>query len=137
MKCPDTDRLIDLASGGRPDGELESHLDACPDCREDLELIREIPAAFSPRLEVPEHLVQKTMALLRGLLAEEERRRALRMEVLGTAILGSLTAAAVILLTGSGVGGGTGSLLTYCMAIGVLSGAIRFGEGRRRDLGRV
>jgi len=134
MKCPDTDLLIDLASADHTDPDLQAHLEGCPSCRSDLLLIRELPVAFFPEVEVPEHLVRRAMAGVERVRAEEERRN-LRMEVLGAGVLGSLTAAAVIFHTGVGSGGW--ALLAYCIIVGGLSGATRFGERRKGEMGRV
>jgi hypothetical protein len=136
MNCPDIDHLIDLAGGGVADPELQAHLESCGACRGDLFLIRELPAAFQPQLTVPEHLVQRAMQDIMAVRAGEEKRRGVRAQLLGTTVLGSLTAAGVVLITNAG-SGTPGTLLTFSLAVGVLSAATQFGTSQRRELDRA
>ena len=136
MSCPDIDHLIDLAAGARADAELQAHVESCPTCRRDLLLIREIPVAFRRELEVPDGLVQRVMADVRVRGAREETRRGVRTQVLGTTILGSLTAAAVVFVTDP-LTPAPGSLLTFSLTAGVLAAAAQFGATQRKELDRV
>jgi anti-sigma factor RsiW len=126
MSCPDIDDLIELGTGSRSDPELEAHLEGCPICRAHLLLIREIPRAFQPELDVPEHLVRRVMLDVEALRREEENRRGLRAQLVGTGILGTLTAAAVVCQTGMDYAT-PATLLGFSLAVGVLSAATQFG----------
>jgi hypothetical protein len=136
MICPDIDRLIDLAAGASVDAELQAHLESCPNCRGDLLLIQEIPLAFRQELEVPDGLVQRVMADVRVRGSREESRRGVRSQFLGTTILGSLTAAGVVLLT-EPLGVAPGSILTFSLTAGILAAAAQFGAIQRKELDRV
>jgi hypothetical protein len=136
MSCPDIDHLIDLAAGARADAELEAHVESCATCRRDFLLIREIPVVFRQELEVPEVLVQRVMADVRARQSREETRRGVRTQVLGTTILGSLTAAAVVFVTDP-LGPAPGSLLTFSLTAGVLAAVAQFGAIQRKELDRA
>lgn len=126
MSCPDIDDLIDLGTRSEADPKLEAHLEGCPTCRAHVLLIREIPRAFRPELEVPEHLVRRVMLDVETLKLEEENRRGLRMQLVGTAILGTLTAAGVVYQTGM-ENATPATLLGFSLTVGVLSAATQFG----------
>ena len=136
MSCPDIDHLIDLAAGTRTDAELQAHVESCPTCRGDLLLIRELPVAFRPELEIPDPLVPRIMADIGVLRAREESRRGTRTQIMGTAILGSLTTVGVVFLTGAGTAA-PAPLLTFSLSVGALAAATRFGAIRRRELDRT
>jgi hypothetical protein len=76
--------------------------------------------------------MQDIMAVRAG----EEKRRGVRAQLLGTTVLGSLTAAGVVLITNAG-SGTPGTLLTFSLAVGVLSAATQFGTSQRRELDRA
>lgn len=40
--CPTPDQLVKFASGEQPDDFMEAHLEYCPDCREQVELVRDL-----------------------------------------------------------------------------------------------
>jgi predicted anti-sigma-YlaC factor YlaD len=136
MSCPDIDHLIDLAAGATADAELQAHLESCSSCRGDLLLIRELPGAFRRELEIPDPLVQRIMADVGVLRAREESRRGIRTQIVSTAILGSLTTAGVVFLTGAGTLA-PAPLLTFSLSVGALAAATRFGAIQRKELDRV
>jgi anti-sigma factor RsiW len=136
MSCPDIDHLIDLAAGAPADAELQAHLESCPTCLRDLRLIREIPVAFRQELEVPDGLVRRVMADVRARGSREETRRGVRTQVVGTTILGSLTAAAVVFETHP-LSPAPGSLLAFSLTAGVLAAAAQFGVTQRKEVDRM
>jgi hypothetical protein len=136
MSCPDIDRLIDLAAGTRTDAELQAHVESCATCRGDLLLIREIPAAFGRELAVPDGLVQRVMADVRVRESREKDRRGVQTQALGTTILGSLTTAGVVVLTGAGTTA-PAPLLTFSLTAGVLAAAAQFGAIQRKEPDRA
>ncbi len=121
MSCPDINRLIDLLDDPRADVELLAHLEGCPSCQAEFRLIQEIPAAFRPELEVPEALVQRVMADIAVSTSSSGRPRVPALQVLAAGVLGSITAAAAILATGSGGTGDPLDLLLFCLGVGTVS----------------
>ena len=47
MKCPDIDRLIDSLAAGKSDPEVQAHLEVCPSCRADAQLLTDLAQAES------------------------------------------------------------------------------------------
>ena len=64
MDCPDIDRLIDSLRNGPTDVELAAHVRYCRTCQEDLRLLRAVQAEFQSEPEVPEELVERTLAAI-------------------------------------------------------------------------
>ncbi len=118
MNCPDTNRLIELVAGGRDDVELQDHLRACSSCQAELRLIQELPAAFRPEFEVPEALVQRVMS---GLAEAPTGRRGRipGLQLVAACVLGTLTALATIVATGSMGAGGPVELLAFSLVAGL------------------
>ena len=125
MSCPDVSRLIDLLGDPESDVELLAHLEGCPSCQAEFRLIREIPAAFRPGLEVPEALVQRVMAGIAVSTPSSERPRVPAVQVLAAGVLGSITAAAAILATGSGGTGHPLDLLLFSLGVGLVASVVQ------------
>jgi len=137
MSCPDINRLIDFLGDGRPDADLEAHLEECPSCQADFRLLRELPAAFRPEIEVPEQLVQRVMAELALAGLSPERHQTPALQVLGSGLLGSLTAVSVITATGSGSAGDPIDLLLFAFAVGLAAGVVHIWLGGESALGEA
>lgn len=71
------DRLTDIVDGRPLDGarrrEVDTHVSTCPQCRAELDLARATKRALS-RLARPHEVPAATVAGVRALIAEEERR---------------------------------------------------------------
>ena len=129
MSCPDTNRLIDLGNDELEDLALRAHLQRCPMCRAELQLIREIPAAFRPEIAVSQSLVRRTIA---GISLQEDSPRARALHAAAAAALGTLTAAATIVVTGSTDSGGPLALLIFSVVIGSVAGLYELRSSRPR-----
>jgi len=135
MSCPDINRLIDLLGDGRPDAELEAHLEECLSCRADLQLLQEIPAVLRPEIEVPKQLVQRVMAGFPQLEDNLERRQVPAAHVVGSGVLGALTTMALLVATGSAGAGDPLSLLLFSVAVGLVASGVQVRVARRSRLG--
>jgi len=129
MSCPDINRLIDFLVEDRPDSELEAHLEQCVSCQADFRLLREIPVALRPEIEVPERLVRRVMA---GIPLPEnhlEKRQIPASQVLGSGLLGTLTTISALVAIGSGGTGDPADMLLFSLAVGSVASLvqIRFG----------
>ncbi len=127
MSCPDTNRLIDLRNDELGDLELRAHLQQCPTCRAELRIIREITAAFRPEIAVPQSLVRRTMA---GILLQKDTPRARALHAAAAVALGTLTAAATTVVTGSTDSGGPLALLLFSVAMGGVAGLYELRSSR-------
>ena len=119
MSCPDINRLIDLLGADQEDTEVEKHLEECPSCQASVRLLRELPAAFRPEIELPDHLVQGVMDGLSQAEISTEPYRPPGLQVLGSGLLGSLTAISVIVATDSRSAGNPVDLLLFALAVGL------------------
>jgi hypothetical protein len=119
MSCPDINRLIDLLGVDQEDAEVEKHLETCPSCQASFRLLRELPAAFRPEIELPDHLVQGVMENLSWAESSPEPYRPPGLQVLGSGLLGSLTAICVIVATDSRSAGNPVDLLLFALAVGL------------------
>jgi hypothetical protein len=119
MSCPDINRLIDLLGADQEDAEVEKHLARCPSCQANFRILRELPAAFRPEIEMPDHLVQGVMDNLFGAEISPEPYRPPGLQVLGSGLLGSLTAICVIVATDSRRAGNPVDLLLFALAVGL------------------
>ncbi len=135
MNCPDINRLIDFQADDRPDAELEAHLLGCASCQADLQLLREIPAALRPEIEVPERLDQRVMAGFPQLEDNLERRQVPAAHVVGSGMLGALTTIALLVATGSAGTGSPTDLLLFSVGVGLVASGVRIGVKRRSRLG--
>ena len=122
MSCPDVNDLIDLWHGHSSDPELEAHAKTCSECQETLALFSNIHAVYRPQVEVPEELIQRTLARLDHEEAEE-KTRSLRWNTLGSGVLGGFTAVAAVVVA-SGESGPT--LLPIALLAGTLAGLAQF-----------
>ncbi len=129
MSCPDTNQLINLRNDELGDLELRAHLQQCPTCRAELRLIREISAAFRPEIAVPQSLVRRTIA---GIPLQKDHPRARALHAAAAAALGTLTAAATIVVTGSRDSGGPLALLIFSVVIGSVAGLYELRSSRPR-----
>lgn len=128
MNCPDTDRLIDLATGGVSDPTLSAHMDECPSCQEELQLIRMVAATRRPETTVSEDLVQRTMAAIDFEQDRRRERREIWIQGIWSAVLGSLTVVLVGLVTG-GDAGSPRALLVIALLLGLASGVVMIQTG--------
>ena len=99
MSCTDFDHLVDyLTSESGPDVGIERHLEICEDCQRAAFLIRELRASLSPEVEVPESLIQRTLAALPepgtlpGLESLPARGPVPALQLAASGVLGFLTA---------------------------------------------
>ena len=137
MNCPDIDRLIDFLAKGGPEAELEAHLQACPSCRADLQLLREIPAAVLPEMEVPDILVQRVLDETAPLRVLPEGHRVPAAQVAAGILLGVLTTFGTLVATGSGGGGGPAAMLVMSLGVGLGAGFVLSRAARRALLGQA
>lgn len=124
MTCPDLDRLIDcLVLEEESDRRLEDHLLRCESCRGNAFLMQELlGSVFEPAAEVPEDLLQRTVASLPkepGRLKERHHPSTLQLAASG--VLGLLTASSSLLA--SGVAGVSGPMTSLLVALLVGCGA--------------
>jgi len=136
MSCPDINRLIDLLGDPQSDVELLAHLEGCPSCQVEYRLIREIPAAFRPEIEVPEALVQRVLADIALTTPPPERTRVPALQLLTGGVLGSITAVAAILATGLGGTGRPLDLLLFSLGVGLIAGVAQSRESRPVELNK-
>jgi len=129
MNCPDTDRLIDLATGRVSDPTLSAHIDECPSCQEELQLIRMIATARRPETTVSEELVQRTLAAIDFEQDRRRERRGVWIQGIWSAVLGSLTVVLVGLVTSGGDVPSPRALLVYSLVLGLISGAAMIQTG--------
>jgi hypothetical protein len=112
MKCPNPDKLLHYQKSGSLDPELEDHLEKCPDCRTDLFIIRELPFAVRPQVEVPEWLIDRVVAEFPPAETSSDLPETPPARVLVRAILGVTTALAGFVATGTlGLGSSMNPLL--------------------------
>lgn len=128
MNCPDTDRLIDVATGRVSDPTLSAHMDECPSCQEELQLIRMVAATRRPETTVSEDLVQRTMAAIDFEQDRRRERREIWIQGIWSAVLGSLTVVLVGLVTG-GDAGSPRALLVIALLLGLASGVVMIQTG--------
>ncbi len=119
MTCPEIDRIIDLALSGEAPQEVQAHLESCQSCWEEVALIREIPAAFRPGIEVPDYLVKKTLAAITGPTLSPSRPRRVPLHGAVSGLLGVVT-----ILIALGVTGAVGSadlkeVVLFSLAVGL------------------
>lgn len=131
--CPDIDRLLELTGGGSDDLEVRAHVQQCRKCRGALLLLREIPAAMRPEVEVPEPWIRRAAALAR----RPEGAAAARARVpaaLGAALLGASTTAVTLAMTGAAGTGRPLDFFLFCVAGGMAAGLfeVRVEAGERR-----
>ncbi len=119
MNCPDINRLIDLAESPEADREIRDHLEDCGTCRATLALIRELPAAYRPEMEVPEELVQKTLGAVFGLEPVTPSPVFVPLHALIAGTLGAVTVVLGIALSGSVGSGGSKELLLFSLGAGL------------------
>ena len=124
MSCPDLDRLIDLYHG-LSDPELERHVSACPLCQADLEAILLLPVVWETEVDLPDALVERVLATVPVVEGRPERSRESFNQRLVTGLLGSVTAAFVLLASGSYDASGPKLLLMLSLVAGALSGMVR------------
>jgi len=136
MNCPDTDRLIDLATGRVSDPTLSAHMDECPSCQEELQLIRMVAATRRPETTVSEELVQRTLAAIDFEQDRRRERREIWIQGIWSAVLGSLTVVLVGLVTG-GDAGSPRALLVIALLLGLVSGVVMIQTGRSSAEGAV
>jgi hypothetical protein len=123
MNCPDVNDLIDLWHGHITDPEMEAHAETCSECQENLALFEAIREVYTcPETEVSEELIQKTLAGLDRVIAEEEKR-SLRWNTLGSAVLGGLTVAAAVIVTSGGL---SPTLVPLGLVAGTMAGLAQF-----------
>jgi len=137
MSCPDINRLIDFLVEDRPDLELEAHFEQCVSCQADFRLLREIPAALRPEIEVPERLVQRVMADIP--LPEDHlgKRQVPAAHVVGSGVLGALTTIAALVATGSGGTGDPADMLLFSLVVGMGAGVMQIRVGRKPEPGEA
>ena len=133
MKCPDINRLIDVAGGAPPDTELEAHLSSCSSCRADLGLLQEIQALFRPEEEVPEHLVQRVLATLDSEEAALEKRRMNVPQAALSGVLGAMTTFAVLVVTGSTGTENPADMVLFSLGLGLAASLVQI--RMRRQIG--
>ena len=121
MKCPDINRLIDWEQAGGVDEGIQVHLRTCDSCRSALHLIRELPAAFQPEIEVPEHLVQRTLAAVMETAPAADRPHPVPIHGFIAGVLASVSTFLVIAVTGSVGTGGMKGLILFSLAMGVVA----------------
>ncbi|MCJ7627582.1 MAG: hypothetical protein MUO50_04240 [Longimicrobiales bacterium] len=124
MDCPDINCLIDLVGEVHTNPELEAHLLVCPSCRDDLRLFRELAAALRPDLEVPDRLVPRVMAAVDVPEPPPEKHRIPVVQVLGSGVLGWLTALGVIIVTGSVGAGEPIDLFLFSALVGITASVV-------------
>ena len=137
MNCPDINRLIDLAQANRLDQDLQAHLESCSSCQVEFELVRELPAAFKPAVEVPEMLVTKTMAAVGELGHRQARGGLVSVHTVVAFLLGVVTTVLAIGVTGSLGSSGLNELLVFSVAVGLTSGLMESRSSARELSGRV
>ena len=128
MSCPDLDRLIDLYHG-LSDPELGRHVSACPSCQADLEAILLLPVVWETEVDLPDALVERVLATVPVVEGRPERSGESFTQRLVTGLLGFVTAAFVLLASGSSEAGGPMLLLILSLVAGALSGMVRIPPG--------
>ena len=136
MSCPDLDRLIDLYHG-LSDPELEGHVGACPSCQADLEAILWIPALCETGVDLPDRWVERVLETLPFAEGRIERSRESLGQRVVTGLLGSVTAAFALQVSGSSGAGGPALLLILSLTVGLISGIVRFPPGIWAEMGEV
>lgn len=107
MACPDIDRLIDHVHDGNDDLELTAHVERCRSCQADLEILNAVRTAFEAEIEVPEELIERTLAAIPLPGESGTANRSLSLKhvlvagVLGTSTAGFALVASGLLETGS------------------------------------
>ena len=121
MSCPNIDRWVDFVnSGAEPDPELEAHLDGCLRCREDLLIVHEMVASLTPDIEVPESLIQRTIADFPENAFLRSRTRITLPQVVAAGLLGFISAAGALLASGEAFSAGPlPPLVTSTLVAGV------------------
>jgi hypothetical protein len=135
MNCPDTDRLIDLATGWVSDPTLSAHIDECPSCQEELQLIRMIATARRPETTVSEELVQRTLAAIDFEQDRRGERRGVWIQGIWSAVLGSLTVVLVGLVTSGGDVPSPRALLVYSLLLGTAWGGVAAQDDSVKGIG--
>lgn len=102
-----------------PDEELSDHLEACPSCRAQYRLLQELPAAFHPDVEVPEALIQRVMANIAVAFTTEAAPRVPVLQPVIGGVLGSITAVAAVLASGTAHVDDPTELLLFFLGVGL------------------
>ena len=136
MSCPDINRLIDLSAAELRDSELETHLEYCPSCGAEFRLIREIPVALRPDIDVPEALILRVMADISGAGPSRETDSVPVLQVFGAGVLGTITALITLGATGSASTGNLFTLLGFSLAVGLASAVAHGRRGFTRHRSR-
>jgi predicted anti-sigma-YlaC factor YlaD len=134
MSCPDINRFIDVIKKDRSDPEVEAHLEECPECRADFEIVKELSVALRPEVEVSEALIERVMASLPFPEVEPEARPVPAAHLFLSGVLGIATTLAVLMGTGAGSSGGPTDMLLFSMLGGVAVVVVQARRGRRPSL---
>jgi anti-sigma factor RsiW len=131
MSCPDVNDLIDLWQGRISDPEMEAHAETCAECQENLALFDALRQLSRPAEPVPEEVIQRTLAKIDQVMAEE-RKRSLRWNTLGSGVLGGLTVATAVAATS---GGSPSSMVPIALLAGTIAGMAQLRWPGEWDLG--
>jgi hypothetical protein len=139
MNCPDIDRLIDSLHEGNSDLEVEAHARYCRDCQSVLSVLRlvraELEAQETVPLEVPEELIQRTIAAIPFPEPSSARTKHLPLQLVGAGALGAVTALAAIVAAGAADAGTTIHLLTFVSLGGLAAAALEWRFVQRPEPG--
>lgn len=128
MDCPDIDRLVDLTHDHGLDLPVRAHVRACPECQQQLRVIDELRQALRDDIVVPERLLERTFLATVPAEATRDPYSGL-LQGVSAAALGTATALATVVATGSASGARPLDVVLFSLAFGGLAALYEF----RRD----
>ena len=123
--------MIDHVGAAQPNAGLDAHLLVCSSCKAEVQMLRDLSAVLRPESEVPEQLVQRVMASVDLPTPSPEKNRVPVSQVLGSGVLGWLTALGVLVITGSAGAGGPAPVLLFSFAVGVTATGVQILGGAK------
>lgn len=118
MDCPNIDQLIELYHGRR-DSALEDHVRGCSSCQADLEVFILAPTAFASELDLPDALVERALVGIPMPESRPKRREVSIGQGLTSGLLGTVTASAALVASGSAGAGEPMIFLVISLGVGM------------------
>lgn len=131
MDCLDIDRLIDLTQDERLDLPAHAHVRGCAECRKRLRLLEDLRVGLRAEVMVPERLLERAFLAAIPVATPPGAHTGLR-HGLSAAVLGTATAFATVVATGSAGEAGPLDVALFSLGFGGL--AVLY-ELRRREAG--
>lgn len=120
MTCPDMDRLIEFGLGTTDHAGLQAHVESCVDCQADLRTIRLLAGIEGPERDISEEMISRIVSGLPEADAPVRVEWTRIIQHLVTWALGSLTAIASLLVTGTIGAGRPSEALLLAVGFGAL-----------------